>query len=972
MTWAEKGPPVQTAFPSSRCSGPDEVLSIFGNSDIGTELKQLSSAFVAFVRANATLLTEMVLNQGVNYPQSFYYSAMAIVTSQAPEIREVFTGSEDFLQILLQFPKHVTKSITCGRFCKILENYLILSESEFLSKIKNPREFLQDLFDHIRYLSIFDFLLNFVSNDSFSIRLFLEHNQVSQMLLDVLETTDARENVLRLIDYLTSTIPRASPLLTPLQKPDVLMKLFKESLTTTSVGCARAGFELILSVHSQHHQLSRESINAVNEAFPLLCDYIKSTTVFNTARVSAVTLFFSVINDVFCPVQTSAEFVTPSCESAKKTKLSDSLDLFHITPAKATVSPSASSPRIEGRPPLPRAVSQDQPLKLNEFSRPNFMKNVEMMMTDGKSQPLTEAIQEEDENIVIVEEEEEEEEEGQEANSELEAIEEVDEADIMPRGMLEAIQESDEEFPQSTESELSLGSIQEVDEETAPVTVTKLEPPPKKKDSVHFTPIVKRNSFDMAALRRAAESQSSTRKFEDHGGISHMRSWSDVQDRRIPSPFPPFPVPDASGFRTPTFKPMESAVPAFFHKRTNTSPESPLLGGSISLSDLFKKVSPDIPDPVYVQARRPSSRPSVRCDSPQIGPLTFSPLDDSPIQTDPQNGKQLSLLELAQHDKRRASLQTLHEDTFGPSIVKQLDLSDSPINNDRPNSTRVREEPLSLVDLAKHSRLSIDDFQRPTSAPIHSPSNSPPYASCMQSQPIFNCYRQRTQPTVTNCSGTLAKSGSNGSIKVPVQLSSPRSPFSSEAKDPEEPDSGRFSLDDGDVGCFAIEEVADEDVQPTETTEVSITQIEEESGCEITLDHDVLVGTVVFLIEQFFAHSSNTFLHNAVIDILGTLFESTSFVPEIITESHMTEKILEMYEHKDPKMSFWGQLHHLSEFIQSCPEVIPESLLEEWNQYIETVYEPAEEIMKHSYGGDFPDLQQIFSEREGRELHPDL
>ena len=960
MTWAEKGPPIEPSFPSHRCSGPDEVLSVFANSDMASELKHFSSSFLSFFELNCDLIAQMVLDQDACYCQSFYVTAMAIFTTQAPEVRDILAFNDAFLAILLEFPEKITTSVACGRFCKILEHAMILSEAEFLTRIPDPASFLKELLKHIGYLSIFDFFLNLVTNDSFSIILFLERNHMSDMLIDQLEITSARENVLRLIDYLSTTIPRTSPLMTPLQDPKFVLDLFQESLESTSIGCARAGFDLIVSLRSQHPQVTRESNEAINDAFPRLCEYIQKTVVFNAARVSALSLFLSIINDVYCPPETTAECSTPAETTApKKTKvLNDSLDLFHINAEKTMVSASASSPRIEGRPPLPPTASADgtdQPLRLNEFSRPNFLRDMDF----GMNSPVCETITDESEEKGCCEEEEEEEEE---EGTELHTIEEEP---VVSRcwPILESIEESDETVPPRTPS---LDSIQEVDETEIPAS-------PPKKESVHFSPLVKRNSFDLALAIGGPKPRFCPPSPTGPANIPHMRSMSDVE-RAPPSPFP---IPDMTGFKTPQFRPagVQEGVPAFFHKRTNTAPESPLLGGAVSLTDLFRKVSPDIPDPIYVQTRRPSSRPSVRCDSPQIGPLTFSPMDESPVQNDPDTGKPLSLLELAQHDKRRASLQTLNEDTFGHNVVKQLNLSDSPVMKERPKSAapeREETEGISLVDLARHSRLSIEDFQRPTSAPILSPSNSPPYASCMQSQPIFNCAWKRPA-TSSSSHVSLAKSCSNGSIKAPSQGNSPRSPYLESASPVDDPEIGCFSINEEDPGCFAIEEVADEELKPAETTEIQLTDSEDESQDEISLDRELLIGTCVFLVEQFFLNSTNTFLHNAVIDILNTLFDYTPFVPDIIAESHMIQKILEMYEHKDPKMSFWGQLHHLTGFIRCCPEVIPPELVDEWNQYIESVYEPAEEIMNKSYGGDFPDVHLLFADCEGgRVLHPDI
>ncbi|OHT14190.1 hypothetical protein TRFO_15474 [Tritrichomonas foetus] len=342
-----------------------DLISIIKDDRILAYLKDPNYNFMAFFRTHAAELVNNVLYRDPEISPIYYSHAMQILTSQNPEIRNAMTEDDEILNTILEFPKYTETStpVIRGCYCKILEQIILLSEVDYLSRIEDGKSFLNDLLNISNYLSVFDFLTNFVSSHIYSIIVFFENNKFTELLLDVVFNSEkCQEQTIKLIDYLTHQLPRTSSLVSPLQNPETLLKLLDLGLINGSY----VAIDLVLSIHNQPHPLSRAAIDAVNLESTRICQFIRSTRVFSRTAISAIYLLMSIVNDTYCieePVS-NVEPIKVDFSTKRIGKLSDSVDLFHFGSMKK---PNTTT---SNQNPDDNKVKNEERLSLSDFNRP--------------------------------------------------------------------------------------------------------------------------------------------------------------------------------------------------------------------------------------------------------------------------------------------------------------------------------------------------------------------------------------------------------------------------------------------------------------------------------------------------------------------------------------------------------------------------------------------------------------------------
>jgi hypothetical protein len=163
----------------------------------------------------------------------------------------------------------------------------------------------------------------------------------------------------------------------------------------------------------------------------------------------------------------------------------------------------------------------------------------------------------------------------------------------------------------------------------------------------------------------------------------------------------------------------------------------------------------------------------------------------------------------------------------------------------------------------------------------------------------------------------------------------------------------------------SIEELSDE----VDSDEVS--DAEEEEGLPFSVDLSVLSDLAVFLIDRFFVHRENSFLHNAVVELLKALSKVSGVMEGIIRKSEIIDKVLWSRFVERSQACYWGQIHEFSKMLVECPEWVPVECKEKWDDYLTNVSEPMEQIIQANFGGDLAEIQKMFGQRS-RTLRPDL
>lgn len=380
MLWAPEQQ--RPHFPDGPCLDAQTLYKVVAESNISQELKQVFPDFLQFVTNNISALAKSVLDPNLELSYSYCVNAMSILTAQAPDIQHIMQADENLLELILEFPSRAekTNSMIRGRFCKILEQLVLMSEDNYLCRIQNGRDFLDSLIRNVNYLSVYDFLVNLVSTRTYNVQDFFEKSDFTNIVLDALLNSESKHSIyLKLLDYLTRPLQRDSPLLSPLLDLKIIDTLINNALTTESIASAESAFDLIFSIHSQPHKYARAAINYINQFSTQLCGYIMSAKEFNPVVHSAITLLTSIIHDAFNP----EEETEPQSEEKtlrRPVKLSDSADLFKLFPPTPpikekkphlTTEQMNEQNKLKKLPPIPPSPNseEDKPLSLLELSK---------------------------------------------------------------------------------------------------------------------------------------------------------------------------------------------------------------------------------------------------------------------------------------------------------------------------------------------------------------------------------------------------------------------------------------------------------------------------------------------------------------------------------------------------------------------------------------------------------------------------
>ena len=282
---------------------PEDVVNIVIDDRILLNVNSPSKDFLDFFRHHVSEIVSNVLYKLPEIQQMsiFLAHAIQVLTSKNKDIRNVMTEDENLLKVILDFPKHAveTSPVARGCYCKVLEQVIIMSDYDYLSKIKDGRTFLKSLLDITYFTSVFDFLMNFVSSLVYSIIRFLEEISFTDLLLEYAFAEKCQEQCLKIADTLTRQLPRNLPLVRPLQDPTTILKLLDLGFNRHSC----AAMEVILSMHSQPHLLSRPMINSINNEYTRICNSILNTKKFDQFSVLVIYLLTSIVNDIYCPIE---------------------------------------------------------------------------------------------------------------------------------------------------------------------------------------------------------------------------------------------------------------------------------------------------------------------------------------------------------------------------------------------------------------------------------------------------------------------------------------------------------------------------------------------------------------------------------------------------------------------------------------------------------------------------------------------
>ena len=136
----------------------------------------------------------------------------------------------------------------------------------------------------------------------------------------------------------------------------------------------------------------------------------------------------------------------------------------------------------------------------------------------------------------------------------------------------------------------------------------------------------------------------------------------------------------------------------------------------------------------------------------------------------------------------------------------------------------------------------------------------------------------------------------------------------------------------------------------------------------------------------------NSFLHQVVFEIINSLAEYSTLASTIVDQSKLKQKIINAQRNKDNeglKASFWGHIHKIANVIKNIDNENEESryneeanhskqpekseIKKQWDNYLKDIYEQEEKIINSNFGGNFPELSQIFNSQQGEKttLRPD-
>lgn len=331
---------MSASFPREKLIDEERIVQIISSTCIPEQLKDPDNSFLQFLHLNFPSIVDLFLRNNVNFPRLFYTNAELIFYSHCENIKIMMSTNEELLSILFSFLSYENKnstSIIRGRFYKILEQLLLLSDIDYLAHISQFKTktvivdeieqkkniggilFLSLLADNIQYLSIMNFLINIINSHTYSVITFFEQNYFTQILLNKIATINndtslatlysqipffdendivtteidqtghildikhvITQNIFRILLILTRTMSRTSPLVLPLLKPERILTLF-DICTQDDKFHMSAIIELIENLHKQNHESSREAIAAINKKLPQICQLIVHSDVIPDA-----------------------------------------------------------------------------------------------------------------------------------------------------------------------------------------------------------------------------------------------------------------------------------------------------------------------------------------------------------------------------------------------------------------------------------------------------------------------------------------------------------------------------------------------------------------------------------------------------------------------------------------------------------------------------------------------------------------
>ncbi|OHT07745.1 hypothetical protein TRFO_23919 [Tritrichomonas foetus] len=374
-------------FPAESLTNAEELVNVLKDPGIPVEIKNPSPEFLQFLTMNISSIIKIYLDNCQFQDKSFCANINSLITSHDSGIRIVFSTDEKLLDFIIEFPFILStkNNITRGRYCKLLEQLFLMSDIEYLSHIENHKNgdgFLKNLVGNINYLSMFDFLINFITSNAYSTITFFEKCNFTQMLIDFLRDdkyANISEGVLRLLFYLTKSASKTSKLFLPLLAKENIDFIF-------SIG-TKTAYDLISSVHCQSQQIPRSVVDQINHKLPELCHLLRSATVFSSTEVAALNLVGSIVNDLYGEV-TACDAPTPVDFTPKKNmRLNDSVDLFMLKANKPSVSVFSQHTESESSHDMRNEEEEDDdegPLMLSEFRRKKY--STRKAMNKGKEE----------------------------------------------------------------------------------------------------------------------------------------------------------------------------------------------------------------------------------------------------------------------------------------------------------------------------------------------------------------------------------------------------------------------------------------------------------------------------------------------------------------------------------------------------------------------------------------------------------
>jgi hypothetical protein len=162
-----------------------------------------------------------------------------------------------------------------------------------------------------------------------------------------------------------------------------------------------------------------------------------------------------------------------------------------------------------------------------------------------------------------------------------------------------------------------------------------------------------------------------------------------------------------------------------------------------------------------------------------------------------------------------------------------------------------------------------------------------------------------------------------------------------------------------------IEEISDETRENEDVPNLT----EEDRGPMI--EESTLIEIAVFLIAQFFVQRNNSFLHNAVLELVTGITQLTKAMPTVIRKSGLVDQIMWSRCVDRGDACYWGQIQKLTKLMIAYPDYVPLDMRERWKEYVTEVSEPYEAVAGANYGGNLAEIQKIFFAQGPRVLCPD-